>query len=294
MRAGVRRCAVCRTCALRLMMILNMPELPEVETTRTALAQALCGKVLHHIEARTQQLRWPLTRRLLQCAPGKVLRAIHRRGKYLLFQFPHGTLIAHLGMSGHFRIFAEFLPPEAHDHLDLVFDDGLLLRYRDPRKFGSLHWTSADPHRHKLLRHIGPEPLGADFSGAYLKARALGRRQAIKSFIMDSHIVAGVGNIYAVESLFAARIHPKRAAGRISQKRYDTLAATIKATLAHAIATGGTTLKDYLNPQGASGYFSQSLAVYGRGGQACLVCATTLKQCAISNRATVYCPQCQN
>lgn len=270
-----------------------MPELPEVETTRTALAKALCGKVLHRIEARTRKLRWPITDRLLNRASGDTLLAMGRRGKYLLFQFPQGTLIAHLGMSGHFRILTKFLPPKTHDHVDFIFDDDLLLRYHDPRKFGSLHWTETDPLNHKLLRRIGPEPLGDDFTAAYLMVRAANRRLAIKNFIMDSQVIAGVGNIYAVEALFRAGIHPTRAAGRISLARYESLTSAIKATLESAIRAGGTTLKDYFNPEGSGGYFAQSLAVYGRGGQACQTCAGVLKQIFIGARATVYCPNCQ-
>lgn len=282
-------------CSIALLVIVFalVPELPEVETTRTALASALCGKTLHRIEARTRQLRWPITPQLLKRAPGDTLLAIKRRGKYLLFQFPQGTLIAHLGMSGHFRILTKFLPPGAHDHLDLIFADDLLLRYHDPRRFGSLHWTESDPLHHKLLRSIGPEPLGDDFNAAYLMARAANRRLAIKNFIMDSKVVAGVGNIYAVESLFGAGIHPTRPAGRISLARYERLTFAIKDTLERAIRAGGTTLKDYFNPKGGGGYFSQSLAVYGRGGETCKVCSAKLKQILIGTRATVYCPGCQ-
>ena len=196
-------------------------------------------------------------------------------------------------MSGSLRILPADTPPGPHDHLDLVLEDGRCLRLTDPRRFGALLWTRRDPVRHRLLADLGPEPLGPAFDGALLHARSRDRRAAVKAFIMDGHVVVGVGNIYANEALFRAGIHPARAAGRIGRARYRRLAGAIRELLTEAIAQGGTTLRDFVGSDGRPGYFRQTLAVYGRGGLPCLRCGGTLREIRIAQRATVYCPRCQ-
>ncbi len=218
---------------------------------------------------------------------------MQRRAKYLLFQFETGNLILHLGMSGSLRVIPTVLPPRAHDHLDLVFDEHCL-RFRDPRRFGLLDWTDRPLENHPLLKQLGPEPFDDLFTGDWLRQRAQGRRLAVKPFIMDQKIVVGVGNIYANEALFRAGIHPGRAAGKISLARYRQLADAIREVLTQAIAAGGTTLKDFTRSDGRPGYFSQSLAVYGRRGQPCLRCGTPIRQQRQGQRSTWYCPRCQH
>ncbi|HEX5340047.1 MAG TPA: bifunctional DNA-formamidopyrimidine glycosylase/DNA-(apurinic or apyrimidinic site) lyase [Gammaproteobacteria bacterium] len=270
-----------------------MPELPEVETTRRGIEPHLLGRVITALTVRERRLRWPIPRALLKTLPGQRVEAITRRGKYLLLQTAAGTAILHLGMSGSLRVLTAVTSPQKHDHVDLIFDSGKVLRLRDPRRFGTLLWTTTDPARHKLLRGLGPEPLGGDFTGDYLFERSRQRKLAVKSFIMDSHVVVGVGNIYASESLFLAGIHPERAAGRISEARYAALAKSIRKVLTAAIKAGGTTLRDFVREDGAPGYFRQHLRVYGRDGQPCERCGTTIAQRVTGQRSTYYCPHCQ-
>lgn len=269
-----------------------MPELPEVETTRLALAPHLEGKTLSETHIRTRKLRWPVPSAALRKLRGQSLLNIGRRGKYLLLNFEKAVLIIHLGMSGRLRILKTYQQPGRHDHLDFVFDDALWLRYQDPRKFGSVHLTSQNWQKHKLLRHLGPEPDALD--GHYLKMKAQGRKKAIKSFIMDSRIVVGIGNIYATEALFDASIHPARPAGNISEMRFVKLVDAINRVLGKAIQAGGTTLKDFLKPDGKAGYFAIELAAYGRGNLPCHRCKTTLKSIQLGGRSTVYCGRCQH
>ncbi|MDY6921416.1 MAG: bifunctional DNA-formamidopyrimidine glycosylase/DNA-(apurinic or apyrimidinic site) lyase [Pseudomonadota bacterium] len=269
-----------------------MPELPEVETTRRGIEPHLVGKRVKALHVRQPQLRWPVPPAIHQ-AEGRKLKALTRRGKYLLFHFSNGTIIAHLGMSGSMRIAAAGEPPLFHDHVDLECSDGTLLRFCDPRRFGAWLWTDQDPARHPLLANLGPEPLTDAFNGDYLLARSRGRKSSVKSFIMDSQVVVGVGNIYANEALFLAGIHPKRAAGRISGARYDKLVAAIKTVLAASIEMGGTTLRDFVGGDGKPGYFRQTLRVYGRGGQPCRQCQTPLREIRLGQRATVFCKLCQ-
>jgi formamidopyrimidine-DNA glycosylase len=202
-------------------------------------------------------------------------------------------LILHLGMSGSLRLVSAPAPPQAHDHLDIEFSNGMVLRLRDPRRFGAVLWTELPPEHHPLLLAIGPEPLQQDFDTAYLYARSRGRKSSIKHFIMDSHTVAGVGNIYANEALFRAGIRPDRAAGRIAKARYEVLVAAIKAILTQAINEGGTTLRDFVNGAGKPGYFGQQLQVYGRASKPCLRCGRALKEIRLGGRSTVFCPACQ-
>jgi formamidopyrimidine-DNA glycosylase len=271
-----------------------MPELPEVETTRCGIAPYVTGKYFTEVIVRQPRLRWPIPAALPQLLLGQQVKVISRRAKYLLFTLPAGTLMIHLGMSGSLRIVAASAAAGLHDHVDFHLCDGRVLRYTDPRRFGAILWLEGDPLQHELLKHLGPEPLIDDFSGDYLHAQAGARKVAVKSFIMDGKVVVGVGNIYANEALYRAGIHPKRAAGRISLSRYQDLAQTIKATLAEAIASGGTTLKDFVGSDGKPGYFKQSLQVYGRAGQPCVGCGGALTEIRLGQRSTVFCPACQH
>ena len=224
---------------------------------------------------------------------GQEIGRVGRRAKYLLLPLESGALIVHLGMSGHISVVPVETPPAKHDHVDFVLDDGRTVRLTDPRRFGSVHWQPYPVADHWLLQGLGPEPLSADFNGGYLAARARGRRLAIKSLLMDARVVVGVGNIYANEALFLAGIRPRIAAGRLAVPRLEGIADAVKATLASAIQSGGTTLRDFSGTDGRPGYFVHELAVYGRGGKPCPRCETTLKEVRLSGRATVYCPRCQ-
>jgi formamidopyrimidine-DNA glycosylase len=238
-------------------------------------------------------LRWPVPRNLNALLQGKVIEQIDRRGKYLLIKLANGSLILHLGMSGSLRVLPADSIPQKHDHLDIVLDDGQCLRLRDPRRFGAVLWTRNDPMQHKLLKSLGPEPLDDAFNGDYLWQRSRGRKLAIKSFIMDSKIVTGVGNIYANEALYLAGIHPRRAAGRFSRERYARLADAIKQVLRAAIRQGGTTLRDFTASDGKPGYFRQQLHVYEREALPCHQCGKALLHCVIGQRSSYYCSHCQ-
>ncbi len=271
-----------------------MPELPEVETARRGLEPLLVGREIVGWTVRNPNLRWPV--RLPPQLRGLRCCAVERRAKYLLLKLngaARGTLILHLGMSGSLRLLPASAAPRLHDHLDIELSGGVLLRLNDPRRFGSVHWQADPVADHWLLRHLGPEPLSEEFSGAYLKARARRRRVAVKNFIMDSRIVVGVGNIYANEALFLAGIRPTAAAGRVTLLGYQRLAAAIQRVLGDAIDMGGTTLRDFVNQDGNPGYFKQSLNVYGRDGLPCRRCATLLRGIRTGQRATVFCPRCQ-
>lgn len=270
-----------------------MPELPEVETTRRGIQPHVLDRRVTRVVVRQPQLRWPVSPELDSALVGEAFTAVTRRGKYLLLRNANGTLLIHLGMSGSLRILPLATPAGKHDHVDIGFDNQTLLRFTDPRRFGSFVWVAGEAGEHKLLNTLGPEPLGADFDGAYLYRRSRGRKVPVKAMVMDSKIVVGVGNIYANEALFAAGISPVRAAGRISRQRYELLAAEIRAVLARAIAAGGTTLRDFTNSQGNPGYFKQSLNVYGRTGLPCRHCAAALCEVRLGGRSTVYCRQCQ-
>ena len=269
-----------------------MPELPEVETTRRGLAPHLAGRRIAAVTLRRPDLRWPIPPQVQALLPGQPVAGIHRRAKYLLLETPAGTALLHLGMSGSLRLLPGDAAPRTHDHVDMALDDGRVLRFNDPRRFGALLWQPPG-ELHPLLRGLGPEPLGEDFDGDHLFARSRGRSAPVKAFLMDQRIVVGVGNIYATEALFAAGIHPNRAAGRVSRGRYRALATQVRAVLAHAIERGGTTLRDFISPDGMPGYFEQELAAYGRGGEPCPRCGTRLQQASIGQRASVWCPRCQ-
>lgn len=270
-----------------------MPELPEVETTRRGLAP-LCGGLVTDVVVRQRRLRWPVPRGLRRTLTERRLIAIDRRAKYLLLRFDQGCLIIHLGMSGSLRIVAATVPAGTHDHLDIIFDHDRVLRLRDPRRFGSVHWTDAIPDQHALLAGLGPEPLGPEFDGAYLRRQAHGRATSIKQLLMDGKIVVGVGNIYASEALHAAGIRPARPAGRISGARLDRLAHEVRQTLERAIACGGTSLRDFVGGDGAPGYFQQQLRVYHRAGERCACGRGVIRTLRLGQRATFFCPVCQH
>jgi formamidopyrimidine-DNA glycosylase len=270
-----------------------MPELPEVETTRRGIAPFMEGQVVESVVIRQKALRWPVPASLARELPGTTIRQLQRRAKYLLAVTDRGTLLIHLGMSGSLRIVPADEIPRKHDHADIRMKSGSVLRFHDPRRFGCLLWIRGNVDEHPLLAGLGPEPLSDGFNAAYLHACSRKRRVAVKSFIMDGHIVVGVGNIYANEALFAAGISPKKAAGSITLARYERLVAEIKAVLAMAIQVGGTTLRDFVGGDGKPGYFSQSLKVYGRGGEPCKKCGTVLTEIRLGQRSTVYCRQCQ-
>lgn len=271
-----------------------MPELPEVETTRRGILPHLANQQIHKVIIRDYRLRWPIPEKLTKTLRGKIVRAIHRRGKYLLLDVETGTLIIHLGMSGSLRICDISQSPEPWDHFELQLSNAKSLRLRDPRRFGAVLWTELDPYQHPRICNLGPEPLTADFSGDYLHQIARGRRCSVKSLIMNASIVVGVGNIYACESLYLSGIHPGRQATRISRARYQTLISAIKQVLTAAIEAGGTTLKDFVSASGQPGYFSQQLRVYGREGLPCLSCSRPIKRVVQQQRSSFYCTKCQH
>jgi formamidopyrimidine-DNA glycosylase len=270
-----------------------MPELPEVETTMRGIEPFLAGRRIREVVLRRRDLRWPIPAELPDRLTGARVESLSRRAKYILMRTDRGCLIMHLGMSGSLRVVTSPRPPAAHDHVDLVVPGGTVVRYRDPRRFGCFLWTEEDPFEHPLLRRLGPEPLDDAFDGAWLYRMSRGRKVAVKSFIMDSGVVVGVGNIYASEALSRAGIHPLRAAGRVSLSRYESLVAAVKFTLERSIGLGGTTLRDFVNPSGSPGYFEQTLRVYGRAGLPCRDCGKPLRQSVVGQRSTFYCANCQ-
>lgn len=268
-----------------------MPELPEVEVSRLGITPHIEGRTITKVIVRNPNLRWPVPKDV-HLAEGLILQRVARRAKYLLLETELGSIILHLGMSGKLRVIDKSVPVIKHDHIDIEFDNGQVLRLNDARRFGACLWQ-APGEVHELLTKLGPEPLTDDFDDAHLYEQSRNKQVAIKNFIMDNHVVVGVGNIYANESLFKAGISPKRAAGKVSKQRYKALTQYIKLTLAAAIEQGGTTLKDFIQSDGNPGYFAQELLVYGRGGEPCVQCGTTLDEVKIGQRTTVYCKQCQ-
>ncbi|MYN07016.1 bifunctional DNA-formamidopyrimidine glycosylase/DNA-(apurinic or apyrimidinic site) lyase [Pseudoduganella aquatica] len=276
-----------------------MPELPEVEVTRRGVAPHIEGRTVRGVVLRRSGLRWPFPAGLEQALAGRVVTATGRRGKYLLLRFDNGTLIIHLGMSGHLRVLPQGIPPQKHDHFDLVVDsdrDEQVLRLTDPRRFGAVLWhpsEDGDLEQHLLLRGLGVEPLEGAFTGELLHRMTRTRGSAIKQVLLAGDIVVGVGNIYCSESLFRAGINPKTPARRISLARYQKLAQAIRDVLAEAIVQGGSTLRDFISVNGQSGYFQQSYFVYDRTGLPCRVCGTPVRQVKQGQRSTFYCVQCQ-
>jgi formamidopyrimidine-DNA glycosylase len=270
-----------------------MPELPEVETTCRGIRGALVGRTVRAFDLREPRLRWPVAAGLGDAIVGQRVVGVRRRAKYLLIELERGTLIAHLGMTGNLRVLDWPSPRLLHDHYDVVLDSGRCLRFNDPRRFGSLHWTTEPPEIHPLLAALGPEPLEPGFDAGHLARRARGRRTAVKLFLMDQRVVVGVGNIYASEALFRAGVRPRRAAGPVRLVEWDRIAQAIRDVLQEAIREGGTTLRDYVNAEGRPGYFRQQLYVYERTDEPCRRCATPVRHVVQGQRSTYYCPQCQ-
>jgi formamidopyrimidine-DNA glycosylase len=270
-----------------------MPELPEVETTRQGLLPHVVGRRIRGVVVRNPNLRWPVPSDLSRRLEGEEVVDVRRRGKYLVFDCRRGHLLVHLGMSGRLTLVPEAKPAQAHDHVDVRFEGARTLRLTDPRRFGAMLWVSGRAEDHALLRGLGLEPLDEAFTGLALHEKARGRRVAVKHFLMDSRIVTGVGNIYANEALFRARIHPLRSAGRISRARWDRLAASVRSTLERAIEAGGTTLRDFASAEGQPGRYGARCAVYGREGKPCRVCGVSIRAVRQGQRSTFYCPACQ-
>ena len=269
-----------------------MPELPEVETTVRALKPKLEKSRIKTFELRNKNLRWPVPSNLSKKLISKSVSSLSRRAKYLIVDLGSEYLLIHLGMSGSLRYLSNNLTPEKHDHWDLCFENGMILRYTDPRRFGSIHHTK-DFKNHFLIKSLGPEPLSDAFNETFLYEISRGRKVPIKALIMNSRIVVGIGNIYACEALFDSHIRPTKKASRITKKEAKALVASVKKVLKKAIKAGGTTLRDYLNPDSAPGYFKIELKVYGRGNEECHRCGKTLKEIRMSNRSTVFCSNCQ-
>lgn len=270
-----------------------MPELPEVETVRRGIEGPLVGQRIVKTTVRDARLRWPVDAQLPSLLANVKVLAVRRRAKYLLIETDRGQLMVHLGMSGRLYFVDASATVAKHDHIDWLLSDKKILRYTDPRRFGSVHWLPGSESSHMLLDNLGPEPLADEFDADYLYRRSRKRSAPVKSYVMDGRIVVGVGNIYANEALFRAGIRPTAAAGSISRPRYAKLVAAIKTVLAEAIAQGGTTLKDFLGGDGKPGYFKQELAVYGRGGLPCQHCHSALTEIRLGQRATVFCKRCQ-
>ena len=270
-----------------------MPELPEVETTRRGIEPHVLGRTVVALEVHEPRLRWLVPETLAAQLVGQRVERAGRRAKYLLLELTRGTLLWHLGMSGSLRVLPADAPPGLHDHVDLVLDSGCLLRFNDPRRFGSLHYTTEDPSGHPLLADLGPEPFDKEFDADYLWRITRRRRVAIKVLLMNSHLVVGVGNIYANEALFRARVRPGRAASSLTRIEAQRLVRAIRAVLKVAIRAGGTTLRDYVGADGSPGYFRQKLYVYERKGKPCRVCRTALRAITQGQRSSYYCPTCQ-
>ncbi|MEP7155360.1 MAG: bifunctional DNA-formamidopyrimidine glycosylase/DNA-(apurinic or apyrimidinic site) lyase [Betaproteobacteria bacterium] len=270
-----------------------MPELPEVETTRLGLLPQIQGRQIARVTVRDARLRWPVPANFARQLKGRTVRDVTRRGKYLLWDCETGFVLSHLGMSGSLRILGGPEQAGKHDHVDFTFDSGTVVRYTDPRRFGALLWIAGQEARHPLLDMLGPEPLSPEFDAASLYGPSRGRTVSVKEFIMNGHVVVGVGNIYASESLFLAGIDPRKAAGKISLARFEKLVPAIKETLAAAIRAGGSSLRNYVKASGELGYFQVNAFVYDRAGLPCRVCKTPIRTIRQGQRSTYFCPSCQ-
>jgi len=270
-----------------------MPELPEVETTRRGLEPHLAGQTILRLTVHDHRLRWPVDARLPQTLAGQRVEAVERRAKYLLLRLTHGTVLWHLGMSGSLRIVPSALPVELHDHIDLALTSGHTVRFNDPRRFGCVLYVTGDPQAHPLLAKLAPEPLTAAFDAEYLWKASRRRRVSVKQLIMNGQVVTGVGNIYASEALFHAGIRPRRQSRNVKREEITRLVTAIRKVLNQAIRVGGTTLRDYVNPDGNPGYFRQKLFVYERAGEPCRRCGTPIRSFTQGQRSTYYCPTCQ-
>lgn len=270
-----------------------MPELPEVETTRRGVAPHVEGHKVTALRIYDHRLRWPVPPDLAARLIGQRVDRVERRSKYLLFRLGSTTLIVHLGMTGSLRVYEHAPAKRPHDHVDIEFDNGIVLRYHDPRRFGAILWSHGSADDHPLLMSLGPEPLTGAFDTAYLYRATRSRTTGIKQVLMDSQVVVGVGNIYANESLFKAGIRPTRGARRVSRVRLDRLVNAVRETLTEAIAKGGSTLRDYVDSNGQPGNFQLNYYVYGREGEPCRVCGTPIRSVRVGGRGTFYCPKCQ-
>lgn len=270
-----------------------MPELPEVETTLRGIHPFVMNAKLTAVKVRNPSLRWPIPVTELELLVGQQIVQATRRAKYILLRFDSATVILHLGMSGSLRVLEKELEPQKHDHVDLVLNDEKILRFNDPRRFGCLLLTHGDPGAHKLLAHLGPEPLDDSFDADYLFKQSRKRNVPVKNFIMQGQVVVGVGNIYASEALFLAGVRPMRVARKVTQKEYSKLVESIKFVLQRSIDMGGTTLRDFTRVDGQAGYFKQKLQVYDRFEQPCHECDAAIKKVVIGQRSSFYCPKCQ-
>lgn len=269
-----------------------MPELPEVEITRRGIEPFVLGKIITAVKVRNPDLRWRVAPNIARIVVGQQVRRVWRRGKYLVLECVEGSLILHLGMSGSLRVIDSGLPPGKHDHLDLVFG-GTALRLRDPRRFGAVLWTKENAAGHPLLAGLGVEPLSEQFSADFLHRATRHRQVGIKQLLMNASVVVGIGNIYANESLYRAGIHPGTRAGRLSRARCERLVVAVRDTLLAALAAGGSSLRDFVHSDGASGYFQQNYFVYDRAGLPCRVCGTAIRTVRLGQRSSFYCPNCQ-
>ena len=269
-----------------------MPELPEVETTRRGLLP-LVGNTVKSVAIRHATLRWAIPQHLIESLPQQILHSLTRRAKYILCEFDSGVLLLHLGMSGRICLLDCNYPPEKHDHFDIEFMDGQVLRLRDPRRFGAVLWIDNKSNDHVLLNSLGPEPLEHEFNAKYLHKALSNKSLAIKNAIMDGHVVVGVGNIYASESLFRARIHPETSAKKLSLARCERLVTEIKSTLNDALSAGGSSLRDFFGTDGNPGYFQQEYFVYARTDEPCKICNKPIKCIRLGQRSTFYCEKCQ-
>lgn len=270
-----------------------MPELPEVEVTRRGIAPHIEGHRITGVVVRQHALRWPIPADLPEKLTKSTVISVGRRAKYLVLDCQRGWLILHLGMSGSLRILPVGTPVRKHEHVDIEFDHGQVLRLHDPRRFGAVLWTEEAPERHELMVHLGPEPFSEEVTGRWLQTQIRHRKAPIKNLLMDSRLLVGVGNIYANEALFRAGIHPSKAGHKLSIAQCTRIVEVIREILAKSIEAGGSTLRDFVNADGASGYFQQSYFVYDRVGEPCRACGTAIKLARFSQRSTFYCPRCQ-
>ena len=270
-----------------------MPELPEIETTRLGISSHIQGKTIHSVCIRQHKLRWPIPEDFAATVCEQTIIQVVRRAKYLIVELQTGIILIHLGMSGSLRFLTRYAEPKKHDHVDIAFTDGSLIRYHDPRRFGAILWFAGIAEHHPLLSKLGCEPLSTDFNSKYFFLQLQKQSRAIKLALMDNANVVGVGNIYANESLFRARISPFRAANTLTKTECTRLVSVIKEVLSQAIAMGGSTLRDFVDSDGKAGYFQQTYTVYGRASHPCLVCGTLIEQQKLGQRASFYCPVCQ-
>tara|TARA_B110000459_G_scaffold203512_1_gene260302 strand:- start:6700 stop:7515 length:816 start_codon:yes stop_codon:yes gene_type:complete len=270
-----------------------MPELPEVETTCRGIEPLISNTTIVHVVVRNHSLRWPVPGDISDILADQKILRVTRRAKYILFNLTKGTLIIHLGMSGSLRILDKNIPPAKHDHVDIVLSNSQTIRFNDARRFGSIHWTTESINQHRLLAHLGIEPLTAEFDANFLLEAIKGKKTNIKQTLMNHNIVVGIGNIYACETLFLAKISPTREASSINALEATKIVSFSKATLQQAILNGGTTLKDFKKADGTPGYFQNELMVYGRHGEKCYNCDSSIAKITQNQRSTFYCESCQ-